>query len=269
MPRGLRGRRMGAPMTGILAVLALLATVGPAAAQGGTKPDADDRGGRRLFQRFFEDAAIVPGGWVEGVFTYDNQPDNAQRYFAGGQFAFRLGERAEAGLRLGFVRQELDGGDDGSGIADIVLYGKYRLAGPCAVGGAVKVPSGDPDQGIGTGALDLEGFFACRADFAAVSLAGNAGIRYNGKPDPPLPDSEASVLLGGGLLIPAGESTTFVIETTWESERLKGTGNDARLTLGYSGAGPGNGFGMRVAITLPLSDFAPDYQVYVGAAWLY
>ncbi|HUD72962.1 MAG TPA: hypothetical protein VMQ62_13465 [Dongiaceae bacterium] len=253
----------------ILAVCAAFAGARPAAAQAAASPYAEDRGGRRLFQRFVEDAAIVPGGWIEGVFTYDNQPDNAQRYFLGGQFAFRLGERAEAGLRLGFVRQEFDGADDGSGIADIDVYGKYRFGGPCAAGGIVKIPSGDEGEGIGTGQPDVEGFFACRADFAAVSLAGSAGIRYNGKPDPPLPDSEASVLLGGGLLIPAGTRTTFVIEATWESERLSGAGNDARLTFGYSGAGPGPGFGLRVAVALPLSDAAPDYQVFVGAAWLY
>jgi hypothetical protein len=258
--------RLAAP---ILALIALFTAAPPAAAQGGASPYAEDRGGRRLFQRFAEDAAIVPGGWVEGVFVYDNQPDNSQRFFAGGQFAFRLGDSAEAGLRLGFVDQQFDGADDGSGIADIDVYGKYRFGGPCAVGGLIKIPTGDEGQGIGTGALDVEGFFACRADFAAVSLAGNAGIRSNGKSDPPLPDSQASLLLGGGLLIPTGTKTTFVIEATWESERLDGAGNDARLTFGYSGAGPGPGFGIRAAVALALTDAAPDYQVFFGAAWLY
>lgn len=253
----------------LLAMAAILGAARPAAAQGSASPSAEDRGGRRLFQRFAEDAALVPGGWVEGIFTYDNQPDGAERFLLGGQFAFRLGESAEAGLRLGFVRQEFDGADDGSGLGDIEVWGKYRFAGPCAAGGLIKIPSGDEDEGIGTGQTDVEGFFACRADFAAVTLAGNAGARYNGKPDPPLPDSEASVFLGGGLLIPAGTTTTFVIEATWESERFDGVGNDARLILGYSGAGPGPGFGMRAAIALPLSDAAPDYQVFVGAAWLY
>lgn len=253
----------------IPAVFAAFAAARPAAAQTQGGPGRDDRDGRRLFQRFVEDAAIIPGGWVEAVFTYDNQPDNAERYFLGGQFAFRLTDRAEMGLRLGFVRQEFDGADDGSGVGDIDLYGKYRFGGPCAAGGLIKVPTADQEEGLGTGAVDVEGFFACRADFQAVSLAGSAGIRANGNPDPPLPDSEASVLLGGGLIIPAGRTTTFVIEATWESERFDGVGNDARLTLGYSGAGPEPGFGIRAAIALPLSDAAPDYQVFVGAAWLY
>lgn len=259
-----RGRLIGALG---LAVMATFCAARPAAAQAAA---GENRDGRRLFQRFAEDAAIVPGGWVEGIFTYDNQRDGAERYLLGGQFAFRLTDRAEAGLRFGFVRQEFDGADDGTGIGDIDLYGKYRFGGgPCAVGGLVKLPTGNEEEGIGTGALDVEAFFACRADFSAVTLAGNAGIRSNGNPDPPLPDAEASVLAGGALIIPAGRRTTLVIEATWESERLEGAGNDARLTLGWSNAGPEPGFGMRAAVALPLSDAAPDYQVFVGAAWLY
>ena len=102
-----------------------------------------------------------------------------------------------------------------------------------------------------------------------MTLAGSLGARYNGDPDPPLPDANASLQAGGALIIPAGASTTFVIEATWETERLDGAGTDARLTLGCSGAGPEKGFGIRAAVALPLTDQAPDYQILFGAAWLY
>jgi hypothetical protein len=248
-----------------------LAAQGPAAPAPAT-PSEGYRDGRRLFQRFAEDSAIITGGWIEGVFNYDNEADGAQRFFAGGQFAFRLGEQAEAGLRLGWAKQDSDDGPHGSGLDDIDIYGKFRFRGAgrrCAAGGLVKVATGDEEQGIGTGATDVEGFFACRGDFAAVTLAGNLGARYNGDPDPPLPQANASMLAGGALIIPAGARTTFVIEATWESERLDGAGSDARLTLGYSGAGPEEGFGFRGAIALPLADGAPDYEVLFGAVWVY
>jgi len=268
-------RSVSGPVTAaFLAVVLILSAVAvsPLAAQAPGAPAEVDRDGRRLFQRFAQDAAIIPGGWIEGVFDYQNQTDGAERFFAGGQFAFRLGERAEAGLLLGWAKQDSGDGPHGSGLDDIDLYGKYRFRGAggrCAAGGLVKVATGDEAKGIGTGAMDVEGFFACRGDFAAVTLAGNVGARYNGDPDAPLPQANASMLAGGAIVIPAGVRTTFVIETTWESERLDGAGSDARLTLGYSGAGPEPGFGLRGAVALPLADGAPDYEILFGAVWVY
>jgi hypothetical protein len=267
-----RSVRARAAAPALVAVFLAAASVTPLHAQSTAAAPAGDRDGRRLFQRFAEDSAVIPGGWIEGVFTYENQPDEADRYFAGGQFAFSLGKAAEAGLRMGWARQEVQDGPHGSGLDDIDVYGKYRFhggAGPCAAGGLLKFATGNEEKGIGTGATDVEGFFACRADFSAVTLAGNLGARYNGDPDPPLPQANASMLAGGAILIPAGVRTTFVIEATWESERLDGAGTDSRLTLGYSGAGPGPGFGFRGAIALPLANGAPDYEVIFGAVWVY
>jgi hypothetical protein len=246
----LRSLRLPTPVGALAAALVLAAaSATPLHAQAPAGAAAGDRDGRRLFQRFAQDAAIMPGGWIEGVFTYANQPDEAERFFVGGRLAFQMGARGEAGLRLGWARQETVDGPDGSGLDDIDVYGKYRFR--------------------GAGGTDVEGFFACRADFAAVTLAGSLGARYNGDPDPPLPPANASLLAGGAILIPAGARTTFVIEGTWETERLDGAGTDSRLTLGYSGAGPDPGFGMRGAIALPLASGAPDYEILFGAVWVY
>jgi hypothetical protein len=269
----LRSLRLPTPVGALAAALVLAAaSATPLHAQAPAGAAAGDRDGRRLFQRFAQDAAIMPGGWIEGVFTYANQPDEAERFFVGGRLAFQMGARGEAGLRLGWARQETVDGPDGSGLDDIDVYGKYRFrgaGGQCAAGGLLKIATGDEENGIGTGATDVEGFFACRADFAAVTLAGSLGARYNGDPDPPLPPANASLLAGGAILIPAGARTTFVIEGTWETERLDGAGTDSRLTLGYSGAGPDPGFGMRGAIALPLASGAPDYEILFGAVWVY
>ena len=263
--------------------LGLMAAVLPAAAQApdesGTQPapapaaaQPTNRDARRLFQRFAEDAAIVPAGWAEGQFVYTNLPGSGTHEFLGAQLAFRLTDQAEAGLRLGWAHLDANDVPSGSGLSDIDLYGKYRFhgsAGRCALGGLVKVPTADEEKGLGTGSADVEVFGACRADLKAASATANAGVRYNGSTDAPLPDSQASVLLGGGLLIPTGQRATVVIEATYESERLDGAGSDARLTLGMQWSPPAPGLGFRGAVALPLSDAAPDSQIFFGAVWLY
>jgi hypothetical protein len=261
----------------------LLAAIAPAAAQAPDETGAPqapgpaavaptNRDARRLFQRFAEDAAIVPAGWAEGQFAYTNLSDSGTHEFVGAQLAFRLTDQAEAGLRLGWAHLDASDVPNGSGLSDIDVYGKYRFhgaAGRCAVGGLVKAPTADEEKGLGTGSADVEAFGACRADLKAASAIANAGVRYNGSTDAPLPDAQASVLLGGGLVIPTGARTTVVIEATYESERLDGAGSDARLTLGMQWSPPAPGLGFRGAVGLPLSDAAPDSQILFGAVWLY
>ena len=277
----------------ILALSAMVAVASPAAAQPqtpqpepppyeapppetGVPPRAPSapghRDARRLFQRFAEDAAIVPGGWTEGQLIYSDLDDGDSNQLLAALIAFRVTDQVEAGLRLGYERQAADPGPDGSGLSDIDLYGKYRLhggAGRCALGGLVKVPTGHQEEGLGTGKTDVEGFAACRADLQAVTVTGNVGLRYNGNPEAPLPDSQASVLAGGGLLLPVGASITCVIEASYESQRLDGAGADARLTLGMQGVARAPGFGFRGALALPLSNGAPDFQIFFGAVYLY
>ena len=231
------------------------------------------RDAQRLFQRFAEDAAIIPGGWVEGRFSWEHFDGGGDRYLLGGLFAFRITEGVEVGLDFGYEDVDLKDFDlSGSGLSDIDVYGKYRLnrgTSPCALGGLVKIPTADENKGLGTGALDAEGFAACRANLSAMTLTGNLGARYNGSPDPPFPDSQASVLAGAGLIVPMGKRMSFVLEGTWESERLDGAKNDARLTLGVQGNPVRPGWALRGAIALPLNDSALHYQALFGAAYLY
>jgi len=256
------------------AVLAfvLMPAAGPIAAQTAGGPAPADRDARRLMQRFVEDSAIVPGGWAEGQFAYADLPDDDSRWSIGTLLAFKVTEQMEAGLRLSYLSVDADPLPEGSGLSDIDLYAKYRFhggAGRCALGGLIKAPTADEEEGLGTGKVDVEGFFACRADLQAVTLAGNLGARYNGDPDPPLPAANASVLAGGALLLPVGAQITFLIEASYESERLDGAGSDARLTLGFQGVAERPGFGLRGGVGLPLSEGAPDYEVLFGAVYLY
>ena len=236
------------------------------------RPAPSDRDARRLFQRFAEDAAIIPGGWVEGLLSFEHFDSGVERAFLEGLFAFQVGEENEAGLRLGFEWLDADAPDpDGSGLADIDVYFKHRFSGssPCAIGGLLKLPTAKEDEGLGTGKADFEFFGACRANLEAVSFTANAGARYNGDPDPPFPESEVSVLAGAGAIFPVGRQVSIVVEATWESERLDGVGNDGRLTIGLQGVAARPGFGFRGALALPLTEAAPDYQVLFGAVYLY
>jgi hypothetical protein len=258
-------------LSGVAAIPAVAQETAPAGGPPAT-PAPGGRDNRRLFQRFAEDAAIASAGWAEGQFVYTNFPGDGTGEFLGGQFAFGVSDQVEAGLRLGWANVNASDAPEGSGLSDIDIYGKYRFHGRashCAVGALVKAATGDPEKGIGTGGTDVEGFGSCRADLKSVTVTGNAGARYNGATDSPLPDSTPSFLLGGGLLMPLAPRLTLVIEASYESERLKGAGSDVRLTLGAQYGGPAPGLGFRGAIALPLSDGAPDFQGIFGAVYIY
>ncbi|MFQ5877112.1 MAG: hypothetical protein ACE5JH_05405 [Acidobacteriota bacterium] len=236
---------------------------GAGAGHAATRPDA-----RRLLQRFAEDAALVPGGWVEAQYVYGNLPDGS-RHFAGPLIAFRLATNVEAGLRFGFLDVESDGGPDGAGLSDIDLYAKYRFPGigphRLALGGLVKAATGDEDQGLGTGETDVEVFIAYRGTLPGVILVANAGVRFNGDPEPPLRSTDDSLLLGGAVLLPATRRLTFIVEATYETERIEGTDDDGRLTVGAQVLGRKLRGGFRVGVGAPLTDGAPDAEIIAGA----
>ena len=95
-----------------------------------------------------------------------------------------------------------------------------------------------------------------------MSLTANGGVRING--DPPAGSGDDSVLFGGGILLPTSPNITFVIEGTFESERIEGADNDARLTVGFQSIWRSGRGGFRGAVGLPLSDSAPDYEILFG-----
>ncbi len=243
---------------------------GPPAA-GAANKNVADRNDRRLFQRFVEDAAVSTGGWAELQYRYANFPEGSE-HFAGPQVAFKIVNNIEGGLRFGFRDVNPDPGPGESGLSDIDLFAKYRLPGRrgrTALGALLKVPAADEEEGLGTGKSDLELFAAWRADLEAVSIVANAGVRFNGNPDPPAAPTDNSLLFGGAILLPASPTLTFVIEGTYETGRFEGMSDDARLTLGVQSRGRQGRAGFRGAVAIPLSDSAPDYEVILGAFLTY
>lgn len=232
---------------------------------------AADRNNRRLLERFAEDAAIIPGGWVEGQYVYQKLSDHST-HFAGPLVAFKIANDVEAGLSLGVEHFRPDSGPTETGISDINLYAKYRLpgaAGRFALGALAKAATADADKHLGTGKADYEIFGAYRANLEAVTLVANAGFRFNGQPDPPAASSKDSLLLGGAVLLPASQRLTFVIEGTFESKRFEGEKDDGRLTLGFQSFRKGTRGGFRGGLAFPLTSGAPDVGLIFGAFLTY
>ncbi|HET6277548.1 MAG TPA: hypothetical protein VFG08_02075 [Candidatus Polarisedimenticolia bacterium] len=248
----------------------VLACLANAAAQSSAPPT--DRDTRRLFQRFIEDAVVAPGGWVEGQFSYRNLPDDDDLYNLDALIAFHAGTNVEAGLRFGYVNLDAAPGPDGSGLSDVDLYGKYVFPGGrnrLALGGLLKLPTADEDEGLGTGKPDLEAFGAWRGNYEGVTVTANAGIRLNGNPDSQTQSSEDSALVGAGLILPVTPASSIVIEWSLETRRFEGDSNDSRLTPGFQKMFRGGTGGLRGAVAIPLSDAAPDYQVIFGVFFTY
>ena len=257
----------------LLVAIALLGVAGPALAQdsgSSRRTPGFERDARRLFQRFVQDAAILPGGWIEGRLAYANLP-NGETTLLGPLIAFRLAPSLEAGLRFGFLDVDQNPGVNDSGLSDIEVYLKYRPSRlgrqRLAFGALVKAATADESDGLGTGETDVEIFGAYRANLQAVTLVLNAGIRLNG--DPPGSNVENSILFGGGILLPATQRLTFILEGSWETERVDGADDDGRLTTGIQLMGRNGRGGFRAAIALPLTDAAPDYEILVGALFTY
>jgi hypothetical protein len=278
-PSGFGRSRAHGARRGLIAAALALGAIAPAPAQAVrpgepavTKPPAvPERGARRLFQRFVQDAAVTPGGWIEAQYRYSNLPGGS-RHQAGPLVAFKLVDNLEAGLQFGYVDANPDAGPGGSGLSDIDVYVKYRLPGGrarLALGTLLKVATAEEAEGLGTGKADLELFTAFRADLEAVTLTWNAGLRLNGNADPPAPETDNSIVLGAAILMPATQRLTFVIEGTYETERFEGAGSDGRLTVGLQSLGPARRGGFRAAVGIPLTDGAPDHEILAGAFLTY
>lgn len=263
----------------VIAVLVLLlpAWIGPASAQTpptsspGGRRNAGDRNDRRLLQRFVEDAAVSTGGWAELQYRYTNF-SNGSEHFLGPLVAFKIVNNVEGGLRFGFRDVNPDPGAGESGLSDIDLFAKYRFPGGkgrTALGILAKVPTADEEEGLGTGKSDFEVFGAWRADLEAVSIVANAGVRFNGEPDPPVPPTDNSVFVGGALILPASATLSLILETTYETERFEGASYDARLWVGVQSRSRQGRTGIRGGVAIPLSDGAPDYEILLGAFLTY
>ena len=233
----------------------------------GNRPDDSIR----LFQRFIQDGAIAPHVWLEGQLRLEtNSPvfngDEGERRLLGTILALGLTEELEMGLTLGLVNLDPDNGGSESGLSDMQIYAKYRineLPLSVTIGGIVKIPTADEEEGLGTGEVDIEGFIAVRKSYGHVDLIGNGGVRFNQDPEIGSIDGRTSILLGGGAIIAVTRTLYNSWELNFESKRYDQGDSTATLTPGLMWRLGDRGL-IRAGIGLGLTDGAPDFEAIGG-----
>lgn len=230
-------------------------------------------GNDRLFLAFAEDAAIVGNQWWEAQLEYvDGELIDA--FLLRGVVAFQPWKRVELGARAGFGNSDTPLPElDGTGATDLDGWVKYHLgsrgdATEFAVGGLVTVPTGDDGAGLGFDSFGVELFGGLRHLFDQAILSAHAGVRLNGDGQIFGADLEGEVspIVGFGLIYPRSDRITLVGEARFEGERFEGGDSDLRV-LGGINWRPFNRGSVRGALSLGLTDGAPDAQLIVGYAF--
>jgi hypothetical protein len=247
----------------------------PGGPAGPSSPPAQER----LFERFFQDAAVEPfGAWLE-MRTFLADLPGADAWGVQAIVATAPVEFVELGARLTFVNVDRAGRlnrlgiDDDTGLADVEVAAKLSLASALAVGVDLTIPTGDEDKGLGTGETDGSVFLAARIPLHGstgqdAELALHSGVRFN---------DDATILgrslngrtsyqLGGGLQWPVAPRVTLLGEVALETERYRGEDEYAVIVGGLSWMLSGR-LAMRPALTVGLTDDAPDWRLGVGLAY--
>ncbi len=164
----------------------------------------------RLFQTFFQDAAVAQQPFGEASFGYaDFGPANSVDL--GVDAGFPVSPQFEVGVGLHFININPDFGDGNSGITDLPVFGKFHLPSrngtQLSAGGFITLPIGSED--IGGGDFDFGGFGALRHPLSSNTvLTGTAGLNFlefGG-------DREVSLLIGGGLIYEMNPDLNFIGE---------------------------------------------------------
>lgn len=272
---GLQFRRAG---RGVAVVFALW-MIAPAV-EAGIHPVS---GNHRLLDRFVEDGAIVPRGWIELRAAYADYQQGGRDLAAGAIAAFRFGRDVEAGFIGGVIDRRRSAGTplfgaplprdvDGAGLADLALYGKYRVfSGPLdlAVGGRVIVPLADEEAGRGPGVFQYEAFTGMRKTWPRVTLIGSAGVAGRGdSKSPGTAEGRSSVKLGLGTLVPLSLLWTMMGEVAYESARFEGEGSNARVLVGLDWR-PTKFLAARGGAGAGLTDGAADFTAVLSVVMLF
>ncbi len=211
--------------------------------------------------------------------TLDVLTFNARRYF----------DRAEVQLSVPYLRVDGDGvrfvddrpvvvpgeaspGDDDneSGLGDVVLRGEYYVrtgssTSPWVIALLrVKLPTGNEDRGLGTGATDVEagvgwirrfGRFNWLADVAYTFVGGSGGL-----------DPDNVWRYGGGVSMPFGADERHNTYAYLENRTSRYDGSDDRTSLSI-GIGTSLDEAKRVRVSgsafFGLSEAAEDWGLYL------
>lgn len=254
-------------ITGLVAVSAAYAQTPTPAPAPVSRPD-------RLFLNFIEDATIPNQQWWEGQGEFSNG-EGINLWLARGVVAFQLVSNLEVGGRVAFGKSDASPGiPDGTGATDLDAWAKYYFGGSktsFAVSLVATVPTGDDTAGLGYDAFSVGAFGSLRTTFDRWIITGKIGVRSNG--DGQIfgsveLDGEASPSLGGGFLYLWTDQVSLVGEINYEDGRFDGLDSDTRVLGGLNWRVADQGL-FRAAVTLGLTDGAPDFQLLAGYAYTF
>ena len=248
-------------------------------------------GNLRLFQQFFEDAAITSQWWgVEARIQNGAVPpiQNADGRSISPVIAISPVRNLELGGRVSWLHYNLDHAitvpagsgtrtiDGNSGATDIEFFGKYRVMlepVQLAFGASVTLPTGSKDDGLGTGKVVPMVFGAVRKELGNYIAVAHLGLRFN--PDVDLLSThlngKTSTSIGGGIIAKVSTSFNWTGEVTVESERFSDApglpaASDIRATAGAQWLFAKHHI-LRAALSAGLSDGAPSYELIGGYAY--
>jgi hypothetical protein len=157
-----------------------------------------------------------------------------------------------------------------SGLGDAVLQGEYYLitgtsSRPWVIGLLrVKVPTGDEDRGLGTGAADVEAGFGLIQQFGSLHWLADASYTWVGSSDQF--ELRDVVRLGGGVSAPFGPDNRHSAYLYLENRTHMVRGSDDRRSLAM-GVGTSLDQARRLRFSasafVGLSDTAEDYGLYL------
>ncbi len=244
----------------------------------------------RFFHFFPEDASIVPTQWWEaqvryisdGQYRSVNVPDSDTLAFSP-IIAIAPWNNVEIGVILSVEDIDYDRAPwrdvGGSGLSDTDIYGKYRIKKDpfeFTLGALVTVPTGDEDEGRGTGEMNIELFGSSKRDFDDFIITGIFGFRLNhdaeilGKglaPGVKL-DGKTSIILGGGIVLPFSQNLFFSGELSVESERYDEIDADIRVIPGIQYKAFEHSL-FRAGLGVGLSDGAPDFELILSYVYTF
>jgi len=228
----------------------------------------------RLFLGFAEEASIVQKQWWEGQIEFtDGDPVDATIFRA--VVALQPISNVEFGGRVGFGSTDASSPPDGSGATDLDVWGKWSLGAvggdtDFSVGGVVTVPTGDDTAGLGNDAFNVEAFGSLRHRLPNAIVAGNVGLRVNG--DGQFRGNnlrgKTSGIIGAGVIFPVSDQVSLMGELRIETERFDTTDSDFRVLGGVNWRPFSRGI-LRGAVTVGLTDGAPDGQLTLGYAYTF
>lgn len=236
---------------------------------------------RRFIQIFIEDAAIVENVWIEGQFRWQDLDDLLgrgadDRLAVGPILAFSPIDNLEVGGRFDLVDVDF-GPSSESGISDTTVYAKWQFfRNPIefSVGGELTLPTGDEDDLLGTGEVDVAVFGAVRKNLAEAYLTGHMGFRVNSDSDVGASvfpggarslDGKTSIFLGGAAMFPLRERWAVSGELTVETERYEQTDSAVELLAGGYWFASDN-LTLRAGVGLGFADASPDLEVVFAIA---